>query len=85
MTTDALTMIGAAAAAVAGLAYLIRLGLKAARALDAIQTVVERELEHNHGSSMKDDVHGMARAIGKLQRQVDDLDADYQNHKRTRS
>ena len=41
--------------------------------VDSIETVITKELEHNHGSSMKDDLHGMAVSFGLTQRQVDDL------------
>lgn len=65
-------LIAAVAAAVAGLVYLARGARNVVQAIAAIQHIVERELEHNHGSSMKDDTHGMAVAIGKLQRDRDD-------------
>lgn len=67
--------VAAIAAGVAGLVYLARLvrnvvhaSRNMVRAIGAIQHLVERELDHNHGSSMKDDLTGMAIAIGKLQR-----------------
>lgn len=47
---------------------------KAFRMLDTVETVVSRELEHNHGGSMKDDLYGMAVGFGLTQRQVDDLE-----------
>lgn len=65
---DVLTWGAVAAAGVAGLLYLSGKVRSAFRAIDAIQHLVERELDHNHGSSMKDDIHGMAVAIGILQR-----------------
>jgi hypothetical protein len=65
----------AAAAGVAGVLYLakkvrdlVRGALYVLRSIEAIKHLVQRELDHNHGSSMKDDVHGMAVAIGQLQR-----------------
>lgn len=42
--------------------------------VDSIESVISKELEHNHGSSMKDDLHGMAVGFGLTQRQVDDLE-----------
>lgn len=70
----------AAAALIAALVYLIRFGRKVLRIVRAIQHVVEGELEHNHGSSIKDDVHGIAVATGKLQRDVDALGKDFYAH-----
>ena len=72
--------VGGLVALVAGLGYLVGKARKAARALDAIEQLVSRELEHNHGSSMKDDVHGLAVALGQLGRHVDDLDTAFQAH-----
>jgi hypothetical protein len=49
--------------------WFVRLG-NMVRAMDEI---ISRELEHNHGSSMKDDVHGIAVAVGVLQRRFGEL------------
>lgn len=70
--SDAAIWIAAIAAGTAGLAYLGRGVRNVVQAIAVIQDIVQRELEHNHGSSMKDDTHGMAVAIGKLQRDRDD-------------
>lgn len=48
---------------------------KAFHMIDTVETIVTRELEHNHGSSMKDDLYGMAVGFGLTQRQVDDLES----------
>lgn len=48
--------------------------------VDAIEAVVSKELEPNTGDSMKDDLHGVAMALGHLQRHVGDLDAQLQDH-----
>lgn len=69
---EAALLVAAVAAGVAGAVYLARGIRNVVQAIAAIQHIVERELEHNHGSSMKDDTHGMAVAIGKLQRDRDD-------------
>jgi hypothetical protein len=69
---EALGWAAAAAAGIAGFIYLARVVLYIARSIEAVRHLVQRELEHNHGSSMKDDVHGMAVAIGQLQRDRDD-------------
>jgi hypothetical protein len=69
----------AAAAGVAGCIYLakkvrdlVRGVLYIVHAIEVIRHLVQRELEHNHGSSMKDDMHGIAVALGKLQRETED-------------
>lgn len=52
----------------------------AVRKLDAIDELLSRELEHNHGGSIKDDVHGIAVAQGHTQRRVDQLVAALRRH-----
>ncbi len=69
------SILPATVAVLVALGYLVKLARSAARRLDAIDRLTSRELEHNHGTSMKDDVHGIAVALGKVQHQVDDLDA----------
>lgn len=77
---EPLALLAGAAAGLAGLLYLLGRARRAARVLDAIQALVERELEHNHGGSIKDDVHGTAVAVGVLQRRVSDLEREYRAH-----
>lgn len=62
------------ASAITGLsAVLVALVSRPSRKrLKAIDERTERELEHNHGSSMKDDVYGLAISIGELQRGRDE-------------
>lgn len=50
-----------------------------------LKTVVNRELTHNHGSSLKDDVYGLAIGQRLLARQVDDLDERFTAHLEERS
>lgn len=69
--SDTAVWVAAIAAGTAGLVYLARVARNVVQAIAAILHIVERELEHNHGSSMKDDMTGMAIAIGKLQRDRD--------------
>lgn len=73
-----------AAALLAAILYLFNLARKATRFvrryLTRIRDLLEGELEHNHGSSMKDDVHGIAVSVGKLQRDVDDMRAEFDAH-----
>lgn len=70
--SEAAIYVAAIAAGVAGLIFLAAKIRNVVQSIVAIQHIVERELEHNHGSSMKDDTHGMAVAIGQLQRDRDD-------------
>lgn len=78
---DAVTLAGGVLAVTAGAGVLARKVWRIARALDRLldlaresNDIVSRELEHNHGSSIKDDVHGLALAVGELQRRQDDQD-----------
>lgn len=73
--------LGLAAGAVGAFLYLVGrllLGIRwisrLFRALDAAAPVILKELQHNSGSSMKDDVHGLALSIGDLQRRVGELE-----------
>lgn len=68
------TYLAALVAGVVALGWIIRKMRRAVRALDAIERVVARELTHNHGTSMKDDVHGVARTLGLIARRVDALE-----------
>lgn len=47
---------------------------------EPVKTVVNRELTNNHGSSMKDDLDGLTTGFGLLARQVDGLQADFDDH-----
>lgn len=71
MTITPETVVAAAAVA-AALVYFARLTRKAVHKLDAIDELTSRELNHNHGGSMKDDMHGLAVTIGQLQRDRDE-------------
>lgn len=73
--------LGLAAGAVTAFLYLagrilnaVRFVVRVFRALDAAAPVILKELRHNGGSSMKDDLHGIAQAVGDLQRRVTDLE-----------
>lgn len=57
-------------AVLTALGYLIRLGRKLIRYVVALHNTVERELNHNHGTSIKDDTYGTAVIVGTLQRDV---------------
>lgn len=58
--------------------------LDAGDTCEPVATVVARELTNNHGSSLKDDVDGIAVAVGALSRQVDDIDERLTNHLKER-
>lgn len=55
----------------------VRKGVHKFDRLEAVLADVDertaRELDHNHGSSMKDDTHGVAISVGVLQRDQDAL------------
>ena len=64
----------------AGIGYLIRLLRKAVRYLVALHSTVDRELNHNHGSSIKDDTHGTAITVGQLWRELEQVKKDLYAH-----
>lgn len=77
MSVDSVVAYGAAAAAVVWFLKLLRqLVLK----LDRLDRLASKELEHNHGSSVKDDVHGIAVSVGYLQREMGRLRTDFDQH-----
>lgn len=65
---DSAIWIAAIAAGLAALGYVFRLVRSLFRRIITIQRLVEAELTHNHGSSMKDDVYGLAVSLGTIQR-----------------
>jgi hypothetical protein len=63
------------------LGHLARKARNVARKLDRLEELlrpaaktVAKELTPNTGSSMKDDLHGMAVSLGEAQRRLDDLE-----------
>lgn len=77
MTPDVIVLWGGAGAAALWMLKLLRqLVLK----LDSLDKLASKELEHNHGSSVKDDVHGIAVSVGYLQREVGRLRRDFDSH-----
>ncbi len=71
--------LGIAAGAVTAFLYLagrlltgVRFVVRVFHAIDAAAPVILKELQHNSGSSMKDDMHGLALSVGDLQRRVGD-------------
>lgn len=46
----------------------------------ALERLVTKELTHNHGSSIKDDVVGLAVSMGHLGRATDELRHDLDSH-----
>lgn len=79
-----------AAAAVAATAALWKTMRQLVRKLDALdslpgrmarlESLVNRELTHNHGSSIKDDMTGLAVGMGHLSRTVEQLRDDFDDH-----
>jgi len=84
---DIAYLVGAIAALLTALGIIgryIAKGFTAVRRVfhmvDIVETIVSRELTHNHGTSMKDDMYGMAVAFGLTQRQVDDMEEILYDH-----
>lgn len=83
LTLDAqqlVALIVGTAAFLGALAYLIRIGRRISRVGRAIATIVNHELTHNHGTSIKDDVHGIALTVGALSRDFEDFKTDFYHH-----
>lgn len=59
---------------------LLRIAEGTQEQVSTTEEKVSRELEHNHGSSMKDDLHGVAVAVGTLQREFTDFKRDFYHH-----
>ena len=68
-----LTLLALVAAALAALGYVSRQVWRGFKILDKVSDIVLHELRPNSGSSMKDDVAAIARAVGQLQADVKDL------------
>lgn len=62
---------------------LVHWGRRLAHQLDAMQDLLARELEPDHGSSMKDDVTAIARQLGYAQRRLDVLERRLRRTART--
>lgn len=75
-----LTLVSLVAAALGALGYLIRKLRRAVRVLDAIDHLVDHELTHNGGTSIKDDITAIAQAVGGLQADLRDLEAEVRSH-----
>lgn len=73
---DVILYGGVGTVAVWALKMLRQLVLK----LDRLDRLASKELEHNHGSSVKDDVHGIAVSVGLLQREFGRLRSDFDQH-----
>lgn len=76
-----------AAAGLAALGYLGKRVRDGVHLLDRIEglvrssnAVVERELEANHGSSIKDDISGIAYTVGNLWARLEQLERDLHAH-----
>lgn len=77
---DLLAWLATAGAGLAAVGYLFRKVRAFARWISTLVETAEtllalarKELEHNHGSSIKDDVHGTALSVDHLAHRVDDL------------
>lgn len=71
--TDVLGYLALIAAGAGGLLWIGQQVRRVVRAADVMSALVSRELSHNSGKSMKDDVHGTAVSIARLDDRVSDL------------
>lgn len=69
-----------AATLLTALGYLARKLRRIGQIVGAAHRLLQLELEHNHGGSIKDDITGMAVSIGRVDREVTDLRRDFDNH-----
>lgn len=65
---------------IAAAGYLVRKARAGVHVLDRIETLLGRELEANHGSSMKDDITGIAFTVGNLWRRLEAVEKDLSDH-----
>lgn len=68
------------AALVGGIRYLLRQARAGVHVLDRIEALLSKELEANHGSSMKDDITGIAFTVGNLWRRLEAVERDLSDH-----
>lgn len=68
-----LTLLVLVSAALAALAYLSRMVWRGFRLVEQVGELLQHELTHNSGSSMKDDLAAIAVAVGRLQADMHDL------------
>jgi hypothetical protein len=70
---DIETWVIAAAAALAAFGYIVKQARRLFRTLDVLSAVVENELHHNGGKSMKDQTTQAAHSTARIEQQVTDL------------
>lgn len=73
------TVVGLASV-IAAAGYLVKKVRAGVHILDRIERLVGRELEANHGSSMKDDITGIAFTVGNLWRRLEAVERDLADH-----
>ena len=73
--SEALLLVGALSAALAGARFMWRGLRRMMRTLDVIERLLHRELTRNGGASMKDDTHGTAVAVQALTERLEVLEA----------
>lgn len=71
-----LTLLTLLAAALAALGYLGRQAYAGFRVVQRVHDLLEHELTPNGGSSMRDELTAVARAIGAVQLEVSELTSD---------
>lgn len=70
-----LTLLVLISAALAALLYLSRMVWRGFQLVEQVGDLLQHELTHNSGSSMKDDLAAIAVAVGRLQLAVADLNS----------
>jgi hypothetical protein len=83
---DGAAWVVLAAAVLTATTYLMRQARRAFRFLEQIHDLTTRELEHKgqpqDDATMKDDLHGIAVSLGRLQRRVDQATAQIKGNSR---
>lgn len=69
-------------AAVAGLFQVVKGGLSLGKKVDILVAIINRELTHNHGTSMKDDTYGTARSMASLSGRLASVERELSEHLR---
>jgi hypothetical protein len=78
-------LVAGSVVVLSGVGYLFGRLRAVFRFVETIHHITTKELEANHGGSMKDDLSGVAVAVGKLQRRVDTIEKRYNlDHPRKR-
>ena len=72
--TDVAAWSGSLMVITGALTYFAKRVRHLVRMLEALSTLLGRELNPNHGSSMKDDLHGITMSLDKAHSRIDHLE-----------